>query len=119
MDCGREVGHDTVRCRSCYFVYLKATGGHLGLAGKGPVKRRVIINGIEQIDPRETRSWRKLRDSVIYEEPLCTINLEVCTGWTETADHVIPVIERPDLALTRRNLRGACHACNMRRTAHS
>jgi hypothetical protein len=33
--------------------------------------RRVTINGREQIDPRQTRAWRKLRDQVVAEEPTC------------------------------------------------
>ena len=34
---------------------------------------------------------------------------------SQTADHVIPVTARPDLAMTRSNLRGACHHCNNQR----
>jgi hypothetical protein len=79
--------------------------------------RRVIIDGREQIDPRETRAWRRLRDRVVFEEPMCTLRYDCCTGASQTADHIIPVIERPDLALERGNLRGACHACNIRRRA--
>jgi 5-methylcytosine-specific restriction endonuclease McrA len=79
------------------------------------VSRRLIINGREQIDPRETRAWRRLRDQVVIEEPICRLQLDCCTGWSQTADHIVPVIERPDLALVRDNLRGACHPCNIRR----
>jgi 5-methylcytosine-specific restriction endonuclease McrA len=66
-------------------------------------------------DPRSTRAWRKLRDQVVAEEPMCWLRLVGCTYVSTTADHVIPVVERPDLAMVRDNLRGACKACNSRR----
>lgn len=78
--------------------------------------RRVTINGRDVIDPRHTRAWRTLRDSVVREEPLCWLRLPgICTQVSTTADHVIPVTERPDLALDRTNLHGSCRPCNDRR----
>ena len=79
--------------------------------------RRVVINGREQIDPRQTRAWTRLRDQVVREEPTCWLQLPVCTGLSQTADHLAPVSERPELALVRSNLRGICHRCNMARKA--
>ena len=66
-------------------------------------------------DPRRTRAWRKLRDQVVREEPLCWLRLPGCTALSKTADHVLTVKERPDLAMVRTNLRGACIPCNQRR----
>lgn len=64
-------------------------------------------------DPRGTRAWRKLRDQVVREEPVCRLQIAGrCTHWATTADHIIPVKQRPDLALDRGNLRGACGPCN-------
>lgn len=64
-------------------------------------------------DPRSTRAWRKLRDQVVTEEPACTLRFRgICTGKSTTADHIVPVSSRPDLALERTNLRGACKPCN-------
>ena len=63
-------------------------------------------------DARQTRAWRKLRDQVVREEPLCWLRLPGCTQLSTTADHVASVHERPDLAMSRDNLRGACHHCN-------
>ena len=77
--------------------------------------RRVIINGREQIDPRQTRAWTKLRDQVVREEPTCWLRLPVCTGASQTADHILTVRDHPELAMVRSNLRGACHACNRAR----
>lgn len=69
-------------------------------------------------DPRNTRAWRKLRDQVVDEEPTCRLRFPgVCTSQSETADHIIPVVEAPDLAMDRDNLRGSCHACNLHRLA--
>lgn len=67
-------------------------------------------------DPRQTRAWRRLKARVIGEEPTCRIAIpEVCTLVSTTADHIEPVSERPDLALERTNLRGACQPCNRAR----
>jgi 5-methylcytosine-specific restriction endonuclease McrA len=64
-------------------------------------------------DPIGTRAWRKLRDQVVAEEPECTLRLdEGCTLWSQTADHIINRSDRPDLAMDRTNLRGACFHCN-------
>lgn len=70
-----------------------------------------------QSDPRKTRAWKALRLQVIREEPACWLRLPKCTGVSTTADHIIPVVERPDLALLRSNLRGACGPCNYSRSA--
>jgi 5-methylcytosine-specific restriction endonuclease McrA len=75
--------------------------------------RRVLINGVEQIDPRQTRAWTRLRDQVIGEEPTCRLRFPtICTTISTTADHIIPVSSRPELALERTNCRGACRPCN-------
>lgn len=75
--------------------------------------RRVIINGVEQIDPRHTRAWRTLKTQVVREEPTCRLRFDgICTTASQTADHIRPVSEAPELALVRTNLRGACHPCN-------
>ena len=69
-------------------------------------------------DPRRTRAWRRLRDAVVRHEPVCKLQIPgVCTYWSQTADHIVPVRDRPDLAMARGNLRGACNACNQQRGA--
>lgn len=79
--------------------------------------RYVTINGRQVIDPRSTRAWRRLRDQVVREEPLCWLQLGRCTRASTTGDHVIPVIVRPDLALVRSNVHGACANCNQDRSS--
>lgn len=67
-------------------------------------------------DPRRTRAWRELRDRVVREEPICWLRLPgICTYWSTTGDHVEPVGKRPDLALVRSNVHGACLECNNKR----
>ena len=69
-------------------------------------------------DPRRTRAWRRLRDQVIADQPTCQLQIPgVCTGRSTTADHIIETDIRPDLAMVRANLRGACQPCNSSRGA--
>jgi len=68
-----------------------------------------------QVSQLSHRRWRRLRDQVVKEEPLCRLRLPGCTIVSNTADHIIPVRNRPDLKFERANLRGSCHHCNMRR----
>lgn len=77
--------------------------------------RHVMINGRKVIDPRSTKAWAKLAKRVAREEPVCWLQLDGCTGASTTGDHVIPVIKRPDLALVRSNVHGACSSCNYKR----
>jgi 5-methylcytosine-specific restriction endonuclease McrA len=42
----------------------------------------------------------------------------VCTDLSQTADHIITVHDRPDLAMERANLRGSCFACNLKRNKY-
>jgi 5-methylcytosine-specific restriction endonuclease McrA len=66
-------------------------------------------------DPRSTRAWRRLRDLVVLEEPVCQLRLLGCTYFSQTADHIVAYRDAPHLALVRSNLRGACQSCNWRR----
>lgn len=66
---------------------------------------------------RNTYAWTKLRDQVVSEEPVCWLGFpDICTHVSTTADHVIPRSVRPDLAMSRSNLRGACGPCNRARS---
>lgn len=66
-------------------------------------------------DPRRTRAWRQLSKQVCREEPRCWLRYPGCTYWSTEGDHMAPVEERPDLALVRSNVRGACRHCNRKR----
>lgn len=78
--------------------------------------RTLTLNGQQIPDPRSTKAWKRLIARVVAEEPECWLKFPgVCTTTTTTADHVIPVTDRPDLGLARGNVRGACQPCNERR----
>lgn len=66
-----------------------------------------------------SRAWRRLRDQVVREEPVCRLRYPGCTIRSVTGDHIIPVKYRPDLKLVRSNVRGACTSCNQLRGSGS
>jgi 5-methylcytosine-specific restriction endonuclease McrA len=77
---------------------------------------RILIDGVLRIDPRQTRAWRRLKTQVVAEEPTCRLRIPtICTTVSTTADHIVPVAERPELALERTNVRGSCVPCNRAR----
>ncbi len=58
---------------------------------------------------RRGRPWRRLREQVLREEPLCRYcGVRVST----VVDHILPLSRFPHLAEERRNLAGACRWCN-------
>lgn len=72
-------------------------------------------DGTQVPDPRATAAWKRLAKQAAREEPTCWLQLEGCTRVSTTGDHVIPVTVRPDLALVRSNVHGACSSCNYKR----
>ena len=62
--------------------------------------------------------WQRLRLQVLEEEPLCRFCAE--QGLVTAArdvDHIIPIVQRPDLRLVRSNLRPLCQSCHSAHTA--
>ncbi len=58
---------------------------------------------------RKGRPWRRLREQVLREEPLC----RYCRRRPSTVvDHILPLSKYPHLAHERSNLAGACRPCN-------
>lgn len=74
-------------------------------------------------DIRGTRPYRKVRDQVIAEEPVCWLQLPGCTKRSTTADHhPIPFAQLAAHKMTgleRWNLRGACLNCNRKKGIRS
>jgi 5-methylcytosine-specific restriction endonuclease McrA len=64
---------------------------------------------------RSQKPWRNLAKQVVADEPICWLRLPGCTIRSTTADHILPAAQRPELALVRSNIRGACHSCNSKR----
>ena len=73
-------------------------------------------------DPRKTRRWKKLRELVLKEQPLCAdpYSRHANDGRAVAAtqvDHIKPLAERPDLVYVRSNLQGLCTSCHAQKTA--
>jgi len=61
-----------------------------------------------------SRPWRRLRARVLKEEPMCRVRLPgVCTGLSETVNHIVPKAVAPHLVMSRTNCQGSCRACNL------
>jgi 5-methylcytosine-specific restriction endonuclease McrA len=104
-DCDVTIHSSRARCKPCAQTRRAALAEARANKPKDPSYNQL----------RGSR-WLKLRETVIYEEPLCTLGFpDICTGWSTTADHVTPRSKRPDLTLERSNLKGACQECNRAR----
>ena len=57
-------------------------------------------------------AWKKCRALFLDRNPNCK-----CGARAQDVDHVLSVVERPDLRLSWSNLRPMCHPCHSRRTA--
>lgn len=73
---------------------------------------------------RTGRPWRRLQAQVYAEETHCWICRHPVNQLisyphpdSRSVDHVVPVIERPDLALERSNVRLAHMRCNLSKGA--
>ena len=63
-------------------------------------------------------AWQRLRLQVLADEPLCRFCAEL--GRVTAArdvDHIVPIVQRPDLRLARSNLRPLCQAHHASLTA--
>ena len=56
--------------------------------------------------------WRKISERQRKRVPFCELALPGCRGKAETADHIIPVSEQPELSHDELNIRSACKRCN-------
>jgi 5-methylcytosine-specific restriction protein A len=63
------------------------------------------------------RAWKDLSPLFLAAHPVCQV-CEAAGRLTpaKQVDHIIPVRERPDLALDPSNLRALCASCHSRRT---
>jgi 5-methylcytosine-specific restriction endonuclease McrA len=61
----------------------------------------------------KTPAWRALRAAFLRDHPTCVD----CGRPATEADHLLPVRERPDLALALENLAPRCKADHARRTS--
>jgi len=67
-------------------------------------------------DPRDSRQWRALRKQILARDGyVCCY----CGQDADTVDHVLPVKNHPDLAMSPDNLRSACRRCNSMKGSRS
>ncbi len=60
-------------------------------------------------DPRDSRTWRAFRLTILARDNyICAY----CQGDATTVDHVVPIIDSPDLAFNPENCVSACQPCN-------
>ena len=64
-----------------------------------------------------TARWARIRSVVLNEDPLCQECLSKgrCTV-ANVVHHIVDLVERPDLALTRSNLMSLCSSCHSSHT---
>ena len=61
--------------------------------------------------------WRKLREVVLRENPLCIHCLrEGVTRQADVVDHIVPIKKWKEGELEQSNLQGLCHPCHNRKT---
>jgi hypothetical protein len=65
-------------------------------------------------DPRySTAAWQKTRRMILQRDGYqCQIQGPRCKGYADTAHHIIPSSQRPDLFFDPNNLAAACKPCN-------
>jgi 5-methylcytosine-specific restriction endonuclease McrA len=67
-------------------------------------------------DPRDSRQWRALRLRILARDGH---TCQYCGQPANTVDHVLPVNQHPDQALSPDNLVAACKTCNSRKGSRS
>ena len=93
--------------------------------GRKGRKKRAYAEG-KRADPfYSTSRWRKVRLMKLRREPLCVDPLgrhKHAGGGPVAAtdvDHILPRLERPDLAYDLDNMRGLCKSCHSTVTARA
>jgi 5-methylcytosine-specific restriction endonuclease McrA len=67
-------------------------------------------------DPRDSRQWRALRKTILARDGyVCCY----CGQDADTVDHVLPIKNHPDLAMSPDNLVSACRRCNSAKGSRS
>jgi 5-methylcytosine-specific restriction endonuclease McrA len=68
------------------------------------------------LDPRYgTQRWRRYSRNRLAQHPWCAECHTLLMPGDGVTDHIIPVVERPDLFWDEHNHRSLCHGCNKRR----
>jgi 5-methylcytosine-specific restriction endonuclease McrA len=80
--------------------------------------RRMETEGTARaVKIRSSSNWARVRAAYRSAFPLCCDPLNAHRGFPEPSEHVhhvIPLVERPDLAFDWENLRSVCASCHLR-----
>ena len=67
-------------------------------------------------DPRDSRQWRALRKTILERDGYTCY---YCGQAADTVDHIMPVSQHPDMAMSVENCVSACKTCNSRKGSRS
>ena len=67
-------------------------------------------------DPRDSRQWRAKRIAILQRDGY---TCGYCGQPADTVDHILPVKDHPDQAMSNDNLIAACKTCNSRKGSRS
>jgi 5-methylcytosine-specific restriction protein A len=101
--CGRLITRDEKRCAPC----LQAWNRQYDAGRKDDEFHRFYMSS----------AWRKARAAFIAEHPVCAA--EDCGAPSAHVDHIVPLRERPDLAMVPGNWRALCVRHHSSRSAAS
>lgn len=97
LSCSRVIEASRRRCPECQRAFDRAHN-----AARPPVLRALYSSS----------AWQKLRAEVVS---VGRCHWCGATSVRLVGDHVIPAIDRPDLALERDNVVPSCYSCNNKR----
>ena len=65
----------------------------------------------------QSEEWRNLRKYVLDTHPLCVrCEIEGKLIGAKVVDHILDLVDAPELALEISNLQGLCYSCHSRKT---
>jgi len=63
------------------------------------------------------KKWQDMRIYILYRDKTCMIcSTEEHPVMAEEVDHIIDIVDRPDLRLDPQNLQGLCKSCHSKKT---
>ena len=111
------------KCKQLGCTGVAIQGGYCSSHYRGPVSTDDMLHGGTRVRPDyhslyNTRAWKRLRRSVMSDEPCC----QRCLGnaiikITTDIDHIVPHRGDHSLFYDRSNLQGLCHECHSWKTA--
>ena len=110
------------KCKQLGCVGVAVTDGYCSSHYRGPVSTDDMLRGV-RVRPDyhmlyNTRAWKRLRRSVMSDQPVCQRCLSnTIIEVTTDIDHIIPHKGDHHLFYDKDNLQGLCHKCHSWKTA--